>query len=110
MQFTFLITKPVLKFAKFMGDEPLLDPDIGEDFFENNVLQLYLSLLTENTMKCFEWFFKAVNCQEGKLVAKRRAYMMDDLELTGLDYLWKINEKKGLWFANNVPEWLIKNT
>lgn len=45
-------------------------------------------------MKCFERFFKAVNCREGKLVAKRRAYMMDDLELIGLDYLWRVSVKK----------------
>lgn len=74
-----------------MGDEPDLDPDINKDFFENNVLQLDPSLLTENGMKCFERFFKAVNCREGKLVAKRRAYMMDDLELIGLDYLWRVS-------------------
>ncbi|XP_039724617.1 probable ubiquitin carboxyl-terminal hydrolase FAF-X isoform X5 [Pteropus medius] len=73
-----------------MGDEPDLDPDINKDFFESNVLQLDPSLLTENGMKCFERFFKAVNCREGKLVAKRRSYMMDDLELIGLDYLWKV--------------------
>lgn len=78
-------------YSKLMGDEPDLDPDINKDFFENNVLQLDPSLLTENGMKCFERFFKAVNCREGKLVAKRRAYMMDDLELIGLDYLWRVS-------------------
>lgn len=77
-----------------MGDEPDLDPDINKDFFENNVLQLDPSLLTENGMKCFERFFKAVNCREGKLVAKRRAYMMDDLELIGLDYLWRVSTEE----------------
>lgn len=77
-------------YSKLMGDEPDLDPDINKDFFENNVLQLDPSLLTENGMKCFERFFKAVNCREGKLVSKRRAYMMDNLELIGLDYLWRV--------------------
>uniref|UniRef100_A0A673JQ69 ubiquitinyl hydrolase 1 n=1 Tax=Sinocyclocheilus rhinocerous TaxID=307959 RepID=A0A673JQ69_9TELE len=77
-------------YSKLMGDEPDLDPDINKDFFENNVLQLDPTLLTENGMKCFERFFKAVNCREGKLVAKRKAYMMDDLELIGLDYLWRL--------------------
>ncbi|XP_045433076.1 probable ubiquitin carboxyl-terminal hydrolase FAF-X isoform X7 [Pipistrellus kuhlii] len=77
-------------YSKLMGDEPDLDPDINKDFFENNVLQLDPSLLTENGIKCFEQFFKAVNCREGKLVVKRRAYMMDDLELIGLDYLWRV--------------------
>ncbi|XP_035506816.2 probable ubiquitin carboxyl-terminal hydrolase FAF-X isoform X7 [Scophthalmus maximus] len=84
---TFLLPN---RYSKLMGDEPDLDPDINKDFFENNVLQLDPSLLTENGMKCFERFFKAVNCREGKLVAKRRAYMMDDLELIGLDYLWRV--------------------
>ncbi|XP_074179594.1 ubiquitin carboxyl-terminal hydrolase 9X-like isoform X3 [Rhinolophus sinicus] len=77
-------------YSKLMGDEPDLDPDINKDFFESNVLHLDPSLLTENGIKCFERFFKAVNCREGKLVAKRKAYMMDDLELIGLDYLWKV--------------------
>ncbi|XP_047391135.1 probable ubiquitin carboxyl-terminal hydrolase FAF-X isoform X5 [Sciurus carolinensis] len=77
-------------YSKLMGDEPDLDPDINKDFFESNVLQLDPSLLTENGIKCFERFFKAVNCREGKLIAKRRAYMMDDLELIGLDYLWRV--------------------
>lgn len=86
----FLIPSSVDRYSKLMGDEPDLDPDINKDFFENNVLQLDPSLLTENGMKCFERFFKAVNCREGKLVAKRRAYMMDDLELIGLDYLWRV--------------------
>ncbi|XP_010629475.1 probable ubiquitin carboxyl-terminal hydrolase FAF-X [Fukomys damarensis] len=77
-------------YFRIMGDEPDLDPDIIKDFFESNVLQLDPTLLTENGIKCFERFFKAVNCKEGKLVAKRRGYMMDDLELIGLDYLWRV--------------------
>lgn len=88
--YCWLLLLPPNRYSKLMGDEPDLDPDINKDFFENNVLQLDPSLLTENGMKCFERFFKAVNCREGKLVAKRRAYMMDDLELIGLDYLWRV--------------------
>ncbi len=34
-----------------MGEEPDLDPDITKEFFENNILQLDPSLLTENGMK-----------------------------------------------------------
>ena len=78
-----------------MGDEPDLDPDINKEFFESNVLQLDPFLLTENGMKCFERFFKAVNCREGKLVTKWRAYMMDDLELIGLEYLWRVSKGVG---------------
>ena len=32
-----------------------------------------------------------MNSKEGKLIAKRRGgYMMDDLELIGLEYLWRV--------------------
>ena len=77
-------------FSKLMGDEPDLDPEINRDFFESNLLKLDPALLTEAGIKCFERFFKAVNCKEGKLIQKRRATLMDDLELIGLDYIWKL--------------------
>ncbi|KAM7302505.1 putative ubiquitin carboxyl-terminal hydrolase FAF-X [Ixodes scapularis] len=77
-------------FSKLMGEEPDLDPEINQDFFENNVLQLEPSVLTENGIKCFERFFKAVNSKEGKLVVKRRVYQLEDVELVGADYLWKV--------------------
>ncbi|XP_071839115.1 ubiquitin carboxyl-terminal hydrolase 9X-like isoform X3 [Apostichopus japonicus] len=77
-------------FSKLMSDEPDLDPEINKDFFELNILLLDPSLLTENGIKCFDRFFKAVNSKEGKLIPKRRAYLMDDLELIGLDYLWRV--------------------
>jgi len=77
-------------FSKLMGDEPDLDPEINRDFFESNLLKLDPALLTEAGIKCFERFFKAVNCKEGKLIPKRRATLMDDLELVGLDYCWKV--------------------
>lgn len=41
---------------------------------------------------CFEKFFKQVNLKENKLIAKRHGgYLMDDIELIGLDYLWKVS-------------------
>lgn len=41
---------------------------------------------------CFERFFKHVNLKENKLIAKRRGgHMIDDLELIGLDYLWRVS-------------------
>lgn len=43
---------------------------------------------------CFERFFKQVNLKENKLIAKRRGgYLMDDMELIGLDYLWRVSFK-----------------
>ena len=41
-------------------------------------------------IRCFERFFRGVNVKEGKLVAKRRAYLMEDLDLIGVDYLWQV--------------------
>ena len=40
--------------------------------------------------RCFERFFRGVNIKEGKLVAKRRAYMIEDLDLYGVDYVWQV--------------------
>lgn len=34
-----------------MGDEPDLDPAINKEFFEDNILQLDPTLLTESGMK-----------------------------------------------------------
>ena len=41
-------------------------------------------------LRCFERFFRGVNIKEGKLVAKRRTYLMEDLDLIGVDYLWQV--------------------
>lgn len=45
-------------FSKLMGEEPDLDPEINRDFFENNILQLDASLMTEHGIRCFDRFFK----------------------------------------------------
>jgi ubiquitin carboxyl-terminal hydrolase 9/24 len=42
--------------------------------------------------RCFERFFKAVNSKEGKLKAKRRAFLMDDVDLIGTEYLWRVSK------------------
>lgn len=77
-------------FGKLMGDEPDLDPGINKDFFENNILQLDPQLLSESGIRCFERFFKAVNCKEEKLKSKPRGYILDDEDLIGKDYLWRV--------------------
>lgn len=79
-------------FSKLMGDEPDLDPAINKDFFQNNILQLDPTLLTESGIKCYERFFKAVNSKEGKLKLKRRTFLMDDVDLIGTDYLWRVSK------------------
>ncbi|CAH1782281.1 unnamed protein product [Owenia fusiformis] len=78
-------------FSKLMGEEPDLDPEITRQFFEQNILQFDPSLLSENGINCFERFFKTVNSKEGNITAKRRGgYMMDNVELIGLEYLWRV--------------------
>ena len=96
-------------FSKLMGEEPDLDPEINRDFYENNILQLDPSLVTENGIKCFDRFFKAVNCKANKLVAKRRAYLMNDTELIGLDYIWRLVLCSNQDIANSAIE-LLKET
>lgn len=36
-------------------------------------------------------FFKAVNSKEGKLKIKRRSFLLNDADLIGLDYLWRVS-------------------
>ncbi|CAH0386901.1 unnamed protein product [Bemisia tabaci] len=96
-------------FSKLMGEEPDLDPAVNRDFFERNILQLDPVLLTESGMKCFERFFRAVNIKEGKLKIKRRAVLMDDLDLIGTDYLWRVITTSSDGIANRAIE-LLKET
>ncbi|XP_022644946.1 probable ubiquitin carboxyl-terminal hydrolase FAF-X isoform X2 [Varroa jacobsoni] len=87
-------------FAKLMGDEPDLDPDINKQFFEENVLKFDPSQLTESGIHCFHRFFKMVNVKEGNLVTMKsgmsaspngtNVVYVDNVELVGQDYLWKV--------------------
>lgn len=79
-------------FAKLMGEVPDLDPEITRSFFEGNILQLDPVHLTENGLKCFENFFKTVNCKLNHLTANPRTgtLQIDSSNLLGDDYLWKI--------------------
>lgn len=93
-------------FGKLMGDEPDLDPGINKEFFENNILKLDPILLTESGIKCFERFFKAVNSKEEKLKAKQRGYVLDDEDLIGKDYLWRVITSSGEEIAYKAIELL----
>ncbi|XP_067944193.1 ubiquitin carboxyl-terminal hydrolase 9X-like [Watersipora subatra] len=78
-------------FTKLMGEDPDLDPDIAKEFFENQILRLDPSLLTENGMSCFERFFRNVNTKESnRLIEKKHCLVMNDLNLVGMDYLWTV--------------------
>jgi len=42
-------------------------------------------------VSCFDRFFRHVNLKENKLISKRRGgFFMDDLNLIGVDYLWRV--------------------
>lgn len=90
-----------------MGDEPDLDPAINKDFFQNNILQLDPTLLTESGIKCYERFFKAVNSKEGKLKLKRRTFLMDDVDLIGTDYLWRVCSIAFVYFFDCIQFYRI---
>ncbi|XP_037075311.1 probable ubiquitin carboxyl-terminal hydrolase FAF-X, partial [Pollicipes pollicipes] len=96
-------------FSKLMGDEPDLDPNINQEFFKQNILQLDPALLTESGIKCFDKFFKAVNQKAGKLVPKRRTFLMEDEELIGLDYIWRVVMNGSDDIANKAIE-LLRET
>lgn len=93
-------------FGKLMGDEPDLDPGINKEFFETNILQLDPQWLTESGIKCFERFFKAVNSKEEKLKAKQRGYVLDDEDLIGKDYLWRVITASGEEIAGKAIDLL----
>lgn len=93
-------------FGKLMGEEPDLDPGINKVFFENNILQLDPQLLTESGIRCFERFFKAVNAKELKLQANHRGYVLDDEDLIGKDYLWRVITNSGEDIASKAIELL----
>ena len=39
--------------------------------------------------RCFDRFFRMVNINERRLVAWRRGFVTENVDLVGLDYLWK---------------------
>lgn len=72
------------------NDQSDLDPEIFIKFFEMNILKLDPSFVDISGIECFENFFNAVNCQQEKLLYHNRQYFMEDNDLIGLDYLWKL--------------------
>lgn len=49
-------------------------------------------------------FFKAVNSKEGKLKIKRRSFLLNDADLIGLDYLWRVSYKHLSGVQNRTHE------
>ncbi|XP_057300867.1 probable ubiquitin carboxyl-terminal hydrolase FAF-X [Hydractinia symbiolongicarpus] len=92
-------------FSKVMGDDPDLDPEITKQFFENNVLKISPANLNEHGLRCFERFFKYVNMKEGLLQKKRNGtYILENVNLIGYDYLWKVIIESPLNIANHGIE------
>uniref|UniRef100_A0A8D8QPH5 ubiquitinyl hydrolase 1 n=1 Tax=Cacopsylla melanoneura TaxID=428564 RepID=A0A8D8QPH5_9HEMI len=85
-------------FSKLMTDsDPDLDPKMMKDFFEKHILHFEPAQLTESGLKCFEKFFKSVNIVEGKLLhkVKKRSLLLNNADLTGSEYLWRVITNAG---------------
>lgn len=54
-----------------------------DDLYSNKTTFMYAKLIFR--------FFKAVNSKEGKLKIKRRSFLLNDADLIGLDYLWRVS-------------------
>ncbi|OQV21658.1 putative ubiquitin carboxyl-terminal hydrolase FAF-X [Hypsibius exemplaris] len=79
-------------FTKLMASTEHHDilPTVIKEFFETKVLMLDPACLTESGLECFSRFLYYVNVKERKLEARRKQHYLQDVELIGIDYLWKI--------------------
>lgn len=84
-----------------MTDDPDMEPDMNKKFFVNYITRLDPKLLTDSGIKCFERFFRYVNLKNNLFIQKRNYVFTDNLDLIGLDYLWKVKIKKKLEKNNN---------
>lgn len=76
-------------FAKLVSDEPDIEPETAKKIFTENVHKIPPQHLTENGFRCFDRFFRMVNINERRLVAWRRGFVTEKVDLVGLEYLWK---------------------
>ncbi|OTF74083.1 hypothetical protein BLA29_003201 [Euroglyphus maynei] len=59
-------------------------------FLRTNLAKFDPSLIDIYGVECFEKFFKIINCNHEKLIFHNSTYLTNDLDLIGLDYLWKL--------------------
>jgi len=56
-------------------------------------VSFYYTVIVAVSVSCFDRFFRHVNLKENKLISKRRGgFFMDDLNLIGVDYLWRVSD------------------
>ena len=67
-----------------------MEPDSVKHIFIENVMKLDPQMLTDNGFRCFDRFFRHVNCNDHKLRQWRRTLLTDSLDLMGLEYLWEV--------------------
>ena len=75
---------------QLVKDEPDLEPESVKHIFIENVMKLEPQTLTDNGFRCFDRFFRHVNCNDHKLRQWRRTLLTDNLDLMGLEYLWEV--------------------
>ena len=75
---------------QLVEDEPDLEPESVKHMFIEIVMNLDPQTLTDNGFRCFDCFFRHVNCNDHKLLQWRRTLLTDSLDLMGLEYLWEV--------------------
>ena len=80
----------ILFSLQLVKDEPDLEPESVKHIFIENVMKLDPQTLTDNGFRCFDRFFRHVNCNDHKLRQWRRTLLTDSLDLMGLEYLWEV--------------------
>ena len=82
-------------FSELIGDvndaeESDLDDVVIKDFFINNILEMDPAEIKNSRRKFFVLFFEALNIQEKKMILEMGSRLTEDLDLIGLDYVWRI--------------------
>ncbi|EDV22025.1 uncharacterized protein TRIADDRAFT_59589 [Trichoplax adhaerens] len=95
-------------FSRILEDTTVMQPETCQKFFEKNILTFDPSLLTENGVRCFELFFRAVNGGT-KINNETKPIYKHDQELIGVDYIWRVVLCSEEDVANKAIE-LLKET
>lgn len=80
-------------FSLLMEFDFYLDDDYSHvflGFLHASLAKFDPSLIDIYGVECFEKFFKIINCNQEKLIYHNSSYLTNDVDLIGLDYLWKL--------------------
>ena len=77
-------------FEELMAGEADLERECHQDFFDSRILKMDPTQLTETGLNCFLRFFEEINANKGKLEFRQGHRITENLQLDGLDYLWRV--------------------